>query len=99
MSPALLLLLVLGGDPGARPPERPPEDRALEAYRRRDYATACPLYRAAVKARPEDARLWADLGLCLHHLPSGDKVEAAEAERRAISTARGDAGREIRLSA
>jgi len=89
-----LLLLVLGGDP------RPSlEERALSAYQRRDYAAACRLYRAATKAHPENAGLWADLGLCLHHLPAAKAGEAADAERRAIAAANGDAGREVRLSA
>ncbi|HYV48697.1 MAG TPA: hypothetical protein VFA20_27755 [Myxococcaceae bacterium] len=92
MPPALLLSLFLAGQPSL-------EERALSAYQRHDYAAAWQLYRAATRAHPENAGLWADLGLCLYHLDKAKQGEAADAERRAIAAAKGDAGREVRLRA
>lgn len=59
--------------------------RALKAYRAHDFATACPLFRQVVDARPRDAGNWADLGLCL--LKAGSTAEGLEVSARALKLA------------
>jgi len=75
---ALALLALVGAPPAADSPQA----AALAAFKRKDYARACPLFAEAARAQPENGAVWADLGLC--ELKRGRKAESVRASLRAV---------------
>jgi hypothetical protein len=77
-----LILAMLSLALGVPAAAQSPRDAALAAFRRKDYARACPLFAEVVRAEPENGAAWADLGVC--ELKRGRKAESVRASLRAV---------------